>query len=259
MRKNIDLIIQYIKLNLQTELTYRSNLIFTFISAMTYVFVFVLSLKFVFNYVPQIGGYNYDQLYVILMLSQLWWYANVLVARKNFQYIAKAINNGTLDYHLLKPYSFRILTPFLKFDFRHLMPIIITVFLLFIKLDFSSIGILQWLGAILFFMNGVLVAYSITSIFTSFSFWVGRNNSIFDISLEMPDLVRIPIEFFPFIVKGFFIFFVPVIIMVNPTFQILYNNMDYILLAEALIISLVLFFISEFTWKYGLKNYTSAN
>lgn len=259
MKRNINLIIQYIKLNLQTELAYRSNLVFTFIAAMTYVFVFALSLKFVFNYVPVVNGFTYDQLFIILMLSQLWWYANVLFVRKNFQYIAKAINNGTLDYYLLKPYSFRIITPFLKFDFRHIMPLVITVLLMMTQLDFFSISISRWFLAIFFFANGVLVAYSITSIFTSFNFWVGRNNSIFDITLEMPDLVRIPIEFFPNLVKGFFIFFVPIIIIVNPTFQILYNNIDYVLLAEALIISLVLFLVSELVWKMGLKNYTSAN
>ena len=258
MRKILKLIKIFIKLNLQKDLIYTFNAFFSLLSASAYLLTFLLSLKYVFNYIPTVLGFSYDQLFTMVVLAQTWWFSNMIIVRKNFQYITRSINNGMLDFLLIKPVKFRILVPFLQFDFRHLLPWILSIVLICPKVIALPITILQVVGAIFFFFNGILITYSITSIFTSLNFWVSRNTAIFDITMEMPDLIKLPLEFFPGVLKIIFTVFFPITVMLNPTVQILYGKFTPSFLLSAFLINVVLFLISELVWRQGLKNYSSA-
>lgn len=258
MRKILKLIKLFIKLNLQKDLIYTFNAFFSFLSASIYLLTFLLSLKYVFNHIPTILGFSYDQLFTLVVLVEAWWYSNMIIARKSFQYITNLINKGTLDFFLTRPVKFRILIPFLQFDFRHVLPLILSIILIFPKLTALSLSAFQVIGALFFFLNGVLIIYSITSIFTTFNFWVGRNTAIFDLIIEMPDLVKLPLEFFPGVLKIVFTVVVPITVILNPTFQILYGQFNPLFLLFAFAMNIILFLLSEFVWRQGLRNYTGA-
>ena len=205
-------------------------------------------------------GYSYEQIFLVFMLSEVWWYSNVVLIRTNFRFISELINRGNLDFYLLKPYNLKLFIPVIQIDLRMVFSLIMGLSILLYytarSFDFEWFRII---GATLFFLNGLAIMYFFTAIFTYLNFWVGRNNSIFDITFEFPELVKIPLDFFPFILKGVFIFIMPVILMVNPAFMILLNRIDYSILILSIIMSLLLFIISEMLWKKGLKRYTSAN
>ena len=260
MKKAIDLILFYIKMNFQVALTYRANVLFSLVASLSYFITLILPLKFIFRYIPSLHGYSYEQFFLIFMLSEVWWYSNVVLIRTNFKFIADLINRGNLDFYLLKPYRLKLFIPVLQLDSRMFFSLIMGLSILFYYTTRSfDFGWIRIIGAVLFFLNGIAIMYFFTAIFTYLNFWVGRNNSIFDITFEFPELVKIPLDFFPFVLKGAFIFIMPVILMVNPAFMILLNRIDYSILAISIIMSLLLFIVSEILWKNGLKRYTSAN
>ncbi len=259
MRSTFRLIALFIKLNLQKDFIYRFNGLFYLITSLVYIGTFILALQFILGKIPSIRGFGYDQLFVILMLGQLWWFGISILVRKNFSHLGEAINRGTLDMYLVKPIKIRLVTPFLQFDFKHVPPAVVVLILLSTKINISVLSVWQILGAIIYFLNGIFIIYSIVSLFTSFSFWVGRNNAIFDILIELPDLVKLPLEFFPAFLQGVFIFVFPIALMINPTFQIIYGKTDAFLLIWALVVSFGLCLLSEVIWRQGLKRYVSAN
>jgi ABC-2 type transport system permease protein len=259
MKKTLRLIVIFLKLNLQKDMVYQLNALLNMIAVVTFIASFVLTMQLVTAKVPVIKGFSYDQLYIIIMLGQLWWYVTMMFVYKNFQHIADCINTGALDSYLIRPLNFRFLLPFFQFDFRHVLPTILVIVLIFLKINFFALTVNQIVGAIVFFSLGILITYSVTLLFTSFNFWTGRNNAIFSVLFELPDIVRLPVEFFPVIAQGIFVYAFPVILLVNPTFQILYGRYDVNLLVSTVIVAGVLFVASELIWVKGLKRYSSAN
>lgn len=259
MKKYFKTALLFLKINLQTDLFYRFDAFFTFVTSFVFMMTFIWSLRFTFDKVPLIRGYGYDQLFVFVVLGQLWFFLVYMFAYRNFQFMANLINKGTLDIYLLKPLDLRKLTPFLKFNFRTLAPIVLAVVLILGKIDIFTLSLWQILGVAFFFLNGVLTTYFITSIFISLNFWTGRNDAVFKVLFELPRLITTPIDFFPFLVKEFFIFVIPVAVMINPSFQIIYGKADPFLLIWSLALTVITYIISIIVWKMGLKQYTSAN
>jgi len=123
--KTVQLIWKYISLNIQKDFAYRMDSIFTFISTNSYIVIFIAALTFVYKDGFSIGGYSYDELFILLILSQTWWILNVIFVRKSMQLLAASINDGTLDFYLLKPMRLQALFPFISFDTRHLWPFLV--------------------------------------------------------------------------------------------------------------------------------------
>jgi ABC-2 type transport system permease protein len=259
MKKKTRIILKLIALNFEKDFAYRWNFLATLMSSLAYLTTFILGLDFLFSKVGLIGNYSFDQLYVLLMFSQLWWYVNMMFAARSFGEIARLINNGQLDYFLLKPIQFRWITPFLVFGSRDFVPLSVTFILMLFKLNIFALNFDQIIAALFFFLNGVIISYSIISILTTLVFFSGRNSIAGDVIFEFPDLIKIPANFFIGTLKPIFTFLIPITIILNPTFQILYNKIDWKLLVTAVLMNIILFIISETFWKIGLKNYTSAN
>jgi len=183
----------------------------------------------------------------------------VVFSRKNLQFFEQSITNGSIDYFFVKPIKLKLILPFIQFDFRHTYPILFTLFVLGYLLVILKTSILQVFFAIILFTNGITICYLINLIFVLFALWGKRSKGIFEVFFEMHDVVRVPIEFFPIILKFAFIFLLPIILILNPSFQILFGNFDIRLTIIAILTTLILLVISNIVWKKGMKAYSSAN
>lgn len=259
MKKYLQIIIRLIKLNFQKDMIYRLNALFTFISSTIYTITFVMGLWYVFEDIGTVMGVTYNQIFLLIMLGQLWWYFNVIFVRKNFQHIIKSINNGLLDYYLLKPISLRSIIPFLQFDMRHILPTIICLFLIILNIDFSIISLGDILLAVLYFVNSVVMAFSWTSIFASLNMNGKRNMAIFDITFELPQIMQIPLVFFPSFLSNVFLYVIPANVLIAPVYMSLSGGKNYYILLISALIGVFYFLLSAVMWKNGLKKYTSAS
>ncbi len=259
MKKYLKISSLLIKLNIEKDLVYSLNTWFLLATTIFYSLAFILSLRFVYMEVSTIMGYTFNQLLLIMLGGQLFWFTHQVFVRKSLQSLSGLINNGKLDMFLSKPISIKRLIIFLEFDQRHIIPSLITLGVIAFMLSDYDLSFWQILGIALFFINGLMISFFFTAIFTFMTFWSGRNTAIFELVMNMVDIVRLPVPFFSPFLKLFFTFIIPAIPIVNPSFQILYNDLHWSLVGETVFVTLVLWVISEFLWHYGLKNYTSAN
>lgn len=120
-------------------------------------------------------------------------------------------------------------------------------------------SIISVLYSFIFLVNSIIIVYSLTSIFASINMGGKRNLAIFDITFELASTIQIPYIFFSSTFRFIFTFIIPVTILVNPIYMILYRDIEMSLLIYFLTIGVILFIFSEFVWKIGLKKYTSAS
>ncbi len=245
-------------LSFQRDVTYRFEALFTMFSIATYMATYIFSLQFTFQKISSVAGYSYEELYTLLLLGQLWWFLNMVFARKNFQNLMKQINSGSLDFLLLKPIRWGWLIPFLEFDWRHVPAALVTLWLILKQYNFE-LSLFQSINLVFFLTESMVLTFMITKFFTALNFWVGRNTAIFDITIELPFLVGLPAAFYVGFFKFLFLFVVPVVVIANPAFVILSGRPAGWLFLQLTALTLIWTILATLTWKRGLKNYVSAN
>ena len=259
MKKTIKVIYNLTKLNIEKDLIYSLNTWFLLFTTFAYSLAFILAYKFVFSEVDTVLGITYKRMFLLILGAQLFWFLHQVFIRKSMQYLADLINTGGLDMFLIKPIHLKRMLMFLEFDQRHVIPSIATVIIIVYELTTYDLSFLQVVLATVFFLNGLAISFFLTLIFACMSFWVGRNDSIFHIFMHVVDITRLHTSFFPPVLKSIFIFVIPAIPIVNPSYQILYGEESIGLLMASLGITIILYVLAEIAWSRGLKQYTSAN
>ncbi|MBD3280928.1 hypothetical protein GF389_05410 [Candidatus Dojkabacteria bacterium] len=259
MKKTIKVALNLTKLNIEKDLIYSLNTWFLLFTTLAYSLAYILSYKFVFDETGTVLGVTFEEMFMLLLGGQLFWYMQQVLFRKSMQYLADLINTGGLDMFLLKPINLKGILTFLDFDQRHLIPSIVTIGVIGYKLADYNLGLVDVALIVFFFVNGLLISFFLSFLAASMTFWVGKNDPIFHIFLALVDLVRLPVGFFPPILNTFFLFVIPVIPVLNPSYGILYSKESTELLLISVGMTVVMFLIAEIVWRQGLKNYTSAN
>lgn len=183
----------------------------------------------------------------------------MIFVRKGHQLIMNYINSGNLDYLLLKPISIRSIMPFIKFDFRHFLPAIAMSLLILAKLVAYNLSLFDYMFIIFYTVVGIIITYELTSIFITTGFWAGRNDAIFNFKIELPDLIKLPMDFYSGIFSTIFTVVIPIALILNPIFQIIQGTVDANFLIFTIIYTIIISIFAEWFWKFGLKHYTSAN
>jgi ABC-2 type transport system permease protein len=257
--KTLRLVAKYISLNIQKDVAYKADSIVTFISANSYIVTFIAALTFIYKDGFTVGGYTYDELFVLLILAQTWWMLNLIFVRKSMQLLATSINTGTLDFYLLKPMRLRALLPFLSFDTRHIWPFLVCLVLFIWKAYPHMASIPQIFLVLLYLVIGIIIIFSFTLFFVSLTFWVGRNNAVFDLSIEFPELIKLPTTFFGGIPEFIFTYILPVILIANPVYQFVFGVIVIKFLVIAALYTATTLILSNIFWTVSLKRYTSAS
>lgn len=259
MKKTIKVALSLTKLNIEKDLIYSLNTWFLLFTTLMYSLANIISFKFIFDETGPVLGVPFKEMFILVLGGQLFWYMHQVLFRKSMQYLADLIHTGELDMFLLKPIRLKNILSFLEFDQRHLIPSIVTAGIIAFELSGYGLSLLEILLITFFFINGLLISSFISLIAACMTFWVGRNDPIFMLFLPMVDLIKLPMSFFPPILKTIFIFVIPVIPVLNPSYETLYGKESMELMASSIGISIILFVISDIFWRLGLKQYTSAN
>lgn len=257
--KHVKISLHLIKLNIEKDLMYSLNTWFLLATTFFYALTFILSFRFVYFEVDTVLGITFDEMLIYILSGQLFWFLHQVFIRKSLQNLADLINEGKLDMFLIRPLSLRKIVPFLEFDQRHVLPSIVSFFVLVYLLSGYDLGIVQVIAIVAFFINGLLISFFVTLIFATLTFWSGRNDELFHVMMYMVDILRLPMVFFSPVLKYIFVFVIPVISILNPSMQILFGEAEIWFLVVSVATTVILFVLAEVLWRRGLKSYTSAN
>jgi ABC-2 type transport system permease protein len=123
-----------------------------------------------------------------------------------------------------------------------------------------SISTTQVVGFALLVVCGLLVHYSLMLILATSSFWTIRGQGIVWGYYNLFNLARMPDAAFHGFFKVFFSYAIPILLVANVPAKLLaakLNSPVEIFVLGGL--SLLCFLISEATWRFSVRHYTSAS
>jgi ABC-2 type transport system permease protein len=243
--------------------TYRTNFIIEILVELGYQGILIAFFTILYANIKDIAGWTYyEVLFLIghnIIASELYLgFSHVY----NLRQLPTKIKDGQIDFSLLRPisslFTLTVATPY----FSSFIASIAGFYLIYksilgLEISISPLNIL--VGTITT-IAGLLIAYSIATILTSFAFKFTNgerlpqiaNGIIFGYSQN-------PHQIYQGVLKPIFYFFIPVIFISSIPVTFFIRQIDWFYVFLSIFLATLFLYITKKVWDIMIKNYSSAS
>lgn len=206
-------------------------------------------------------GWTRDELVILAILYIIIIGVFHFFFTRNFDRFSRIIDQGELDFLLLKPIDSQFIATCLILNFPNLIRVLLGTILLMVYLSVRhiSLPLIGIMGFFVFVVFGVILLYSLWLFYSSILIWFPRLTNIIEFLYTINGMGRYPTEMIEGLRNILVLFLLPFSIAIATPAKILVRGTlqgdGWMLMA----ISLGMFILSRFWWKFALRFYTSAS
>lgn len=245
--------------SLAAETEYRLNFAVTAVTSLgTFIgSLFTLSIIYRQNY--QFEGWTWPQaLLVMAMFSLLEGFSNCILM-PNLGRIVRHVQEGTLDFILLKPMDAQ-----LWLSTRNLAPwglpsIVFGALLMMYAGHSLGLPWYHYLMSLIPVLLSMVILYSLWFILCTTTIWFTKIYNVAEVLRAMTEAGRYPITAYPTAYRFVLTFVVPIAFMTTVPAEAMLGRASFRFLIVQAILAAALFAVSRGFWRFALRSYTSAS
>ncbi len=241
------------------ELEYRINFVVALISSLGGLVGSLFGLFLFYRTGYTFDGWSWNEALVVLGIFTLLQGISATFLVPNLNKIVEYVQEGTLDFVLLKPISSQFwlsahtVSPWGLPDLFFGSGI---VFYAGYNLGFAPLAYLALLPPL---MLGIVSLYSLWFILGSTSIWFVKVYNVTEVLRSLLEAGRFPIEGYPAAYRVFFTFIIPVVFLTTVPAQTALGRSEPTWLLGSALLATGLFQVSRWFWQFALRFYTSAS
>jgi ABC-2 type transport system permease protein len=241
------------------ELEYRLNFVFAALSSLGGLAGSLFSLFLFYRKGYSFQGWQWQEaLIVVGIFTFLEGFSSTFLA-SNLNRIVKHVQNGTLDFVLLKPISSQFWLSFNSFSLWGVPDMLFGLAIVFYAGSLLDVGLGGYLLGAIPLVFGVVIIYSLWFMLGATSIWFTKIYNITEVLRGLLAAGRFPIGAYPPAYRFFFTFVVPVAFLTTVPAQTLLGRGDPVWIASGGCLAVVLLILSNYFWRFALRFYTSAS
>jgi ABC-2 type transport system permease protein len=259
MNKYLNLIQIFWRTAIAAELEYRLNFIFAALSSLGALAGSIFSLFLFYR-----QGYNFqnwrweEALIIVGIFTFLEGFANAFLA-SNLNRIVKHVQNGTLDFVLLKPISSQFWLSFHSFSLWGLPDMLFGLAIVFYAGSSLGVSLGSYVLSAIPLLFGMVILYSLWFILGATSIWFTKIYNITEVLKGLLAAGRFPIGAYPAAYRFFFTFVIPVVFLTTIPAETLLGRVNPLWVVGGGCLAVILLLLSNRFWQFALRFYTSAS
>lgn len=241
------------------EMEYRANFLLASLSSLGNLAgsLFSVSLFYRNNY--NFAGWNWHQALLVVGIFTLLQGVSATFLVPNLNRIVRHVQEGTLDFILLKPISSQFWLSCYTLSPWGLPDIIFGVILIGFAGHQLGLGLLNYVQGLLPLGMGVISLYSLWFMLGATSIWFVKIYNVTEVLRGLVEAGRFPMTAYPVAYRVFFTFVVPVAFLTTVPAEVMLNRAQPIWLLGSGLLALGLLYLSHRVWRFALRFYTSAS
>ncbi len=245
--------------SIAAEMEYRLNFVIAALSSLGGFAGSLFSLFLFYRTGYTFAGWSWQEAMIVLGLFTFLQGFSAAFLVPNLNRIVAQVEQGTLDFVLLKPISSqfwlsaRVLSPWGFPDIFVGLGIIL-VYGWGLKVSFTA----YWVSG-LTLIFGMVILYSIWFILGATSIWFVRIYNVTEVLRGLMEAGRFPMAAYPALYRVFFTFIVPVAFLTTVPAEALLGKAPWAWIGGAGLLAIALLVISNRFWQFALRFYTSAS
>jgi ABC-2 type transport system permease protein len=259
MYRYLNLIQIFWKTAIASELEYRLNFVFAALSSLGGLAGSLFSLFLFYRKGYNFQGWRWEEaLIVVGIFTFLEGFSSTFLA-SNLNRIVKHIQDGTLDFVLLKPISSQFWLSFHSFSVWGVPDLIFGLAIIFYAGSLLGVGVGAYLLSAIPLLSGLVIMYSLWFMLGATSIWFTKIYNITEVLKGLLAAGRFPIGAYPATYRFFFTFIIPVAFLTTVPAETLLGRGDPLWILSGCCLALVLLILSDRVWRFALRFYTSAS
>jgi ABC-2 type transport system permease protein len=244
---------------LSAELEYRANFVIAALTSLGGLIGSIFGLFLFYRTGYQFQGWSWEQALLVLGMFTLLQGFSATVLIPNLNKIVTQVQQGTLDFVLLKPISSQFWLSTRTISPWGLPDIIFGVIIIAYAGYQLGLGWASYLLAVPPLILGAVSLYSLWFMLGATSIWFIKIYNVTEVLRGLLEAGRFPIVAYPVAYQIFFTFVIPVAFLTTvPAQTMLGQGSQGWLLASALLAGVLLIASNRF-WQFALRFYTSAS
>jgi len=244
---------------LAAELEYRVNFLLATLTSLGNLAGSLFGLFLFYSKGYTFTGWSWEAALVVLGIFTLLQGFSATFLAPNLNRIVRHVQEGTLDFVLLKPIrsqfwlSTHILSPW------GLPDLIFGCVLIGYAGTLLGLKTGEYLISAIPLFFGFVILYSLWFMLGATSIWFVKIYNVTEVLRGLLEAGRYPIVAYPTAYRFFFTFVVPVAFLTTVPAEAMLGRSQITWVIGAGVLALVLFFVSAWFWRFALRFYTSAS
>ncbi|HEY9651111.1 MAG TPA: ABC transporter permease [Coleofasciculaceae cyanobacterium] len=241
------------------ELEYRLNFLIASLSSLGNLAgsLFGLSLFYQNGYTFQ--GWSWEEALIILGIFTLLQGFSATFLVPNLNRIVDQVQQGTLDFVLLKPISSQFWLSSRSISPWGLPDVLFGGILIGYAGTHLSLGLSNYLLSSIPLLFGLISLYSLWFMLGAMSIWFVKIYNVTEVLRGLLEAGRYPMVAYPVAYRFFFTFIVPVAFLTTIPAETMLGRSQAIWIVGAGALGIGLLFASSLFWRFALRFYTSAS
>ncbi len=247
------------QVSVAAELEYRINFVVAVISSLGGLAGSLFGLFLFYRTDYAFPGWSWSEALLVLGIFTILEGVSATFLVPNLNRIVRYVQEGTLDFVLLKPISSQFWLSTHTVSPWGLPDLIFGLIIVIYAGKQIGISPLDYLALLPPLLLGVASLYSLWFILGATSIWFVKVYNVTEVLRALLEAGRFPIEGYPAAYRIFFTFIVPVAFLTTVPAQTMIGRSEPVWLLGSALLAAVLFMASRWFWQFALRFYTSAS
>jgi ABC-2 type transport system permease protein len=204
-------------------------------------------------------GWSWEAALIVLGIFTLLQGFSASFLAPNLNQIVRHVQEGTLDFVLLKPIRSQFWLSTHTFSPWGLPDLVFGSFVIWYAGQRLGLEINNYLLSAIPLLFGLVILYSLWFILGATSIWFVKIYNVTEVLRGLLEAGRYPMVAYPTAYRFFFTFVVPVAFLTTIPAEAMLGRSEITWSIGAAVLALVLFLISTWFWRFALRFYTSAS
>ena len=241
------------------ELEYRINFVLAAVSSLGNLAGSLFGLFLFYRTGYRFSGYSWEEALVVLGIFTLLQGFSSTFLDPNLSRIVDRVQQGTLDFVLLKPISSQFWLSANTVSPWGIPDLIFGAVLVLYAANKLGVEIGNYFLTAIPLLFGTITLYSIWFMLGATSIWFVKISNATEVLQGLLEAGRFPMAAYPAAYRFFFTFVVPVAFLTTVPAEAMLGRGEIVWIAGAGILAIGLLFFSRYFWQFALRFYTSAS
>lgn len=241
------------------ELEYRLNFVIASGSAIINLAGSIFSLFLFYGNGYQFQGWNWAEALLVVGMFTFLQGCSTTFLVPNLNRIVRQIEDGTLDFVLLKPISSQFWLSTRMISPWGLPDLLFGLIILAYAGDRLSLPWTRYGAMLLPLGFGLVILYSLWFMLGAMSIWFVKIYNVTEVLRGFLEAGRFPMVAYPTMYRFFFSFVIPVVFLTTVPVEVLLGRWHWPWIAGGGCLAAGLFFAANRLWRFALRFYTSAS
>ena len=261
LRRHLHSLVRFWSASLAAEMEYQFNLAIELLAVAGTLAGSLFTLSLFFGEGRTLGGWSWEESLVVLGLHTLLDGLSSTLLRPNLGELVKQVQNGGLDFVLLKPLDSQFWVSLRTWSPWGLPELALGLLLVAVGVVRSGArpDALTLLLALLMLLSGMLILYSLWFVLAATSIWFVKIWNATEVLRNLLAVGRYPVSAYPPALRLLFTTLLPIAFLTTVPAEAILGQARPLWMLAGMALALLALLGSRLIWRFALRHYTSAS